>query len=204
MSKRIELKGRKVLLLPTNKDDLWNEPWDIILKNDEERKMGWISFAGEKANGLIPISIELEKNFRNQGYGTEALKLMTEFAFDHSGVYEIEAESDSENDSYIFALEKAGYVMRSKRKGVERYSIVKPKSVWTGLYIFIGICAGCILGIVLSNMWVGLAAGVLIGTIIGATLDNNEAKERESMIGHKDISGRKVFRENKNKKIDEE
>lgn len=186
------LKSKRLLIKPANPDDLFDSPWDIFLKNDPERKLGWISFEGEKANGVIPISIELDDNYRNQGYGTEAIKLMTDFAFLFKPIYEIQTDTVPENDAYIYALEKAGYVIRSANKKNEHYSIVKPKPVWTGLYIFIGVIAGCMLGIVFENMWLGMAAGVMLGIIIGALLDIGENKERTETLGHKEEKRRQL------------
>lgn len=184
-------KTHKLVIKPTDESNIWEAPWEIYLREDDPRKIGWISFAGDKANGTIPITIELEKYYKNMGYGTEALKVMTEFAFNFSDIYEIQTDSSTENDAYIHALEKAGFIYRYGNKESEHYSKVKEKTAWTGLYIVIGIIAGYLIGFVLSNLWVGLIGGVLVGIVLGSALDNTARQAREKVRGHKEISGRK-------------
>ena len=185
MSKKYILKGTHVTIEPSDETKLWDEPWIIRCKTGEHEKYGWVSFAGEKEKGTVPISIELEKLYRNRGIGTEVLLLMTQWAFCHRHVYEIITESSTENDSYIHALEKAGYVYRAGDRHNETYSIIKQKNSWTGLYVLIGIVAGFIMGFLFSNLWVGMTLAILISVIMGASMEIKEKKERESVVGKK-------------------
>ncbi|MBO7599670.1 MAG: GNAT family N-acetyltransferase [Lachnospiraceae bacterium] len=180
-------KSSKLLIEPTDETDLWEKDWEIKLKRDTPETIGTISFAGEKNMGMVPIKIELQKEFRNRGFGTEALKMMTDWAFYHRNIYEVSAVTGFENDPYIHALEKAGFVYRSRDKASETevYTITKQPSNWTGLYIAIGVVIGLILGLVFSNLWLGMAAGVVICSLTGLSMDVKERKEREDVTGMK-------------------
>ena len=114
---------------------------------------------------------------------------MTDWAFSYKNIYEIKTTSDPENDSFINALEKSGYVIRTYSKTEETYSIKKPKTAWSGLYIIIGIIIGLLLGIVFGNLWFGFVSGLLICQLLGASMDIKAKKEKR-------LSERK----NKNKK----
>lgn len=178
------IKGSKVFIQPSVEDNPWEEPWNIYINDDEKRLIGQVSFAGEKAAGCVPISIAIpDIHDRNRGFGTEALRLMTEWAFYHRNVFEIKTESLHENSGYIMALQKAGFVFRGGTREVEQYSIVKQKTSWTGIYVFIGIIAGLIMGFVFGNAWAGLGIGLFIALVLGTSMDFKEKKYRESIIG---------------------
>ena len=180
------LKGNKVFIKPSNEDNLWEEPWDIYVADGEKEKVGQVSFAGEKARGTVPITIVIpDIHYRNRGFGTEALRLMTEWAFYHKNVFEIETTAEHENSAYIMALQKAGFVYRGGTRYIENYSITKQQTSWTGIYLIIGIVAGLIMGFVLNNGYAGLGIGVFIAVIIGGSMDLKEKRYRESVVGTK-------------------
>ena len=52
----------------------------------------------------------------------------------------------------------------------------KQKTSWTGFYIFIGMVAGFIIGLTISNLWMGTIGGVLIGAVMGYLMDKKEEK----------------------------
>ena len=149
-----------------------------------------MSFAGEKALGTVPIRIELIQKYRDRGIGTEVIRMMVDWAFLHKNVYEVTAVTEHENDRCINALQKAGFVFRDKVGKEETYSIKKPKSNWTGLYIIIGFITGLILGIVLENSWLGMAMGIVAGVVAGAILDSGIRKDREKVTGKKQEKGK--------------
>ena len=109
--------------------------------------------------------------------------MMVDWAFRFQNIYEVSAETDRENDKCVKALKKAGFVYREGEGRMEKYSITKPKTAWTGLYLFIGIALGLVLGIVFSHVITGLIAGVVIGVSFGASLDLAAKKEREKVTG---------------------
>ena len=183
-------KSGDLMVRPVDESDVWNCKWDVfLLKDSDQERIGWVSFEGPKERGTIPISIEIEPHFRRQGHGTAVLKMMHEWAFFHKDIFEITTQVSNENTELIHALERAGFIYRdglSIENGVlETYSITKQKSSWTGLYIVIGIIAGMILGLVLDNMWVGLAISVFFALAFGIGMDLSERKWREKITGKK-------------------
>ncbi|MBP5223117.1 MAG: GNAT family N-acetyltransferase [Lachnospiraceae bacterium] len=186
MAKSVYLqKSDKITIQPTDEQHLWDSDWVIALR-DDGTAIGTISFEGEKALGTVPLNIVLEERYRNRGFGTEAIRMMVDWAFLHKNVYEVTAVSEHENDKFVHALEKAGFVFRDGDRHIENYSIKKQKTAWTGLYLGIGIVLGLILGFVLNNFYAGMVVGVAVSTLIGAALDISAAKDREKVTGRKE------------------
>lgn len=180
-----EISSTNLIIYPNNPDSPYDEKWTIKLKK-EDTEIGWVSFEGEKAAGTIPISIELENLYRNQGFGTEALRIITDWAFLHKNIYEVTTSTDHENDSYIFALEKAGYIYRRVEDGKEIYSIQKPKSSWLGLYICIGIVIGLIFAVIFPNPFAAFIIGLVPCILAGTKMDLDSKHDKEKVLGHKD------------------
>ncbi len=178
------MKAQRFVIQLTDENDPWNAEWEIRSTYDDEL-IGSASFVGEKARGTVPLQLTLKDQYRNKGYGTEIFRMMVNWAFSHSNVYEVSAVCDKENDSCIFALEKAGFVFRSKEGTEEYYSITKSRTSWMGLYIIIGFNVGLVLAIVLNSTWTGLGIGMLICIAIGATMDQKANKKRENITGRK-------------------
>ena len=185
MSKNFQLKAKDFVIELPQGADPWNDDWNILSTYDGEH-MGQVNFAGEKALGTVPVSLELTEKYQNKGYGTEIFRMMVSWAFSHSSVYEVKAVCDHDNDKAVFSLEKAGFVYRSKEMGVETYSVVKPKTSWLGLYLIIGFNIGLVLAIVINTSpWVGFIVGMFIGIAIGTIMDQKEKKKRERITGRK-------------------
>lgn len=199
------LKSDKITIEPVNEDDLWEGDWEIRLKDSTRAKIGTVSYAGEKEAGAIPIRIEIAEKYRNQGYGTEALKMMVDWAFLHRNIYEVTAVAEHENSAFIYSLEKAGFVFRDGTRSTEYYSITKEKSSWMGLYLMIGIVVGLIIGVVLVSPYVGMGIGLLISLGCGAAMDNRAKKEREAVVGQRTLGDPKSWgnREEFYKKMEE-
>lgn len=183
---KIARKTQRLLIRPQNEGKPWNKAWDILLRKDEETKIGTVSFEGKKEYGTVPIYMELEEAYRNQGYGTEALKEMVRWAFGFAKVYEIEAVTPHANDKCVHALKKAGFIRRGEESAIETYSIKKPKTEWTGLYVLLGIPIGLTLSIVIGSPAFGFLLGMFGSTLIGVILDSNAAKERDAVTAGKE------------------
>ena len=186
MEKKHILKSSKIVIEPSDGQDLWNADWVISLAKGEKNRIGRASFAGEKELGTVPLQVELLEEYRNQGYGTQAIRMMVDWAFRYPNVYEVKTEADHENDKAVKALGKAGFVYRGENRHMEQYSITKNKSAWTGLYVMIGIFLGILLGIVLSSPKLGLGIGLVVSIATGMVLDNGEKRRREQVTGKKD------------------
>ena len=177
------LKSDIITITPSNVEDLWEADWIIAFRKGEKEQIGTASFAGEKFLGAVPLKVELAQKYRNRGLGTEVIKMMVKWAFLHKNVFEVMSRVEHENDKGVNALHKAGFVYRGNEGDVETYSIVKEKTVWTGIYVFVGIVVGMILGIVFNNVWLGFAIGVVSCLCMGGIMDSNALKYRESVTG---------------------
>lgn len=177
------LKSETVTITPSNMEDLWESDWIIAFRKGDKEQIGTASFAGEKLSGTVPLNVELLPKYRNRGLGTESIRMMVNWAFQYSNIYEVVSKVEHDNDKGVNALRKAGFIFRSNEDKVETHSITKAKTAWTGAYIFLGIIAGLILGIVLNSVWLGFAIGVTVCLCIGAIMDTNALKYRESVTG---------------------
>lgn len=190
------IKTTNLTISPTNDEKKWDEPWNIKLVA-EDKVIGTISFAGEKSLGTIPVWIHIDDAYQDKGYGTEALKQVVKFIFRIKSVFEITAIIDRENEKCAKVLKKASFVLREADRRTEKYSIVKQKTNWTGVYIVIGLIVGFILAAIMPYKWVGLAIGLCVCIPIGIAQDSNENKIRAQSTGTKDDKyGRKHRDEN--------
>lgn len=179
---KLVLKSPVITITPSNEQDLWNADWNITLTK-EDKKIGTASFHGEKEMGTVPLSVNVDGEYADQDYEKEALAMMVDWAFHFRNIYEVKSETDREDDFRVRALKKTGFVYRSSEGRQESYSIIKPKTAWTGAYLFIGIFLGLIFGLVFSHLLVGMIVGVAIGVAIGLSMDVAANKEREKVTG---------------------
>ena len=188
------LKSDTVTITPSNMENLWESDWIIAFRKGEKEQIGTASFAGEKLFGAVPLNVELMTKYRNRGLGTEIIRMMVNWAFLHKNVYEVVSKVEHENDKGVNALQKAGFVFRGNEGKEETYSIIKGKTVWTGVYVVVGILVGMIFGIVINSVWLGFAIGLGASLCIGAIMDNNALKYRESVTGKSEQSVRRSIK----------
>ncbi len=181
--KDIWLKSDTITITPSNAEDLWESDWIIAFRKGEKEQIGTASFAGEKLLGAVPLKVELEQEYSNRGLGTEVIKMMVNWVFLYRNIYEVTSQVEHENDRGVNALRKAGFVFRGKEGQMETYSIIKEKTVWTGVYVVVGVVVGMVLGVVLNNVWLGFALGMVACLCMGAIMDSNALKYRESVTG---------------------
>ncbi len=177
---RFPLVTDHLLLQPAEAGTLWNTEWSVRKRDGEQEQIGSLFPESGKISGEIGIRLELAPEYRDQGYGTEVFYAMAKFVFCFRDLREISAVCAHENDRCLRALNKAGYVFREHRDGMDCYSMKRPRTAWTGIYVTVGVFAGFILGIVLSNPVVGFVTGVLAGVIIGILLDGREKRRNAS------------------------
>lgn len=169
-----------------SRDYFFHTIWRIDFYDKETKKetlIGFLNFDGPAFMGLVNLYIFIYPEYKNKGYGTNAIKMITEWAFNQKDVYEIQGKFHQENDGAIHAFTKAGYVYREVEHHIERYSITKGPEIWGGVYFVIGIWVGLILGVVLNSLWVGLIMGIVIGALFGVILEQKEVKHREEITG---------------------
>jgi len=61
--------------------------------------------------GTFEIGISLREHARGQGYGREALALLTNWLFEHAGAAALEAETDAANTAMRTVFQRAGWTL---------------------------------------------------------------------------------------------
>ena len=86
--------------------------------------IGELCFKGLDSNGIAEIGYGISEKYQNNGYATEAVKGVLEWALNNPNVTAIEAETDSENVASKRVLEKCGFILNGKiGEGGPRYTI---------------------------------------------------------------------------------
>ena len=104
----------------------WFTNWEFVLK-EKNRIIGGGAFYGSpsKENNFCPeIAYIIQEEFRNCGYGTEAVKAMTIWAFEN-GAKEVIALIEDFNISSQKLIKKCGFLRDKIEDGVITYKIRK-------------------------------------------------------------------------------
>lgn len=175
------LKTPNLFIIPTEEKMRWTTEYEIYRREKKQRKelIGKMSFCGEPIHGRIEVKFEIDPEYKNRGYATEALKELTDWAFMQKGVYEIEAYAEHENDAALAVLTKAKYIYRTIDNNIEKYSIIRPKTAWLGLYVCIGFFIGPAIGIVIQNPLLGTVIGMVACILAGMVMDSKDRSERK-------------------------
>lgn len=100
----------------------WYAIWMIELNDGTH--IGELCFKGLDSNGIAEIGYGISEKYLNNGYATEAVKAVLEWAFNNPNITAIEAETDSENVASKRVLEKCGFILNGKiGKEGPRYTI---------------------------------------------------------------------------------
>ncbi len=105
--------------------------WYLVLTDDDKRVLiGSGGFTGAPFNGEVMIGYSILEQYQRQGYGSEAVNGLVNWAFAHQSVTRIVAETLMENKASICLLEKCGfeYSRRGFEKGTIRYLL--PREKW--------------------------------------------------------------------------
>ncbi|MBO4866768.1 MAG: GNAT family N-acetyltransferase [Ruminococcus sp.] len=87
----------------------WYAIWMIELKDGTH--IGELCFKGLSADGIAEIGYGISEEYQNNGYATEAVRAVLDWAFAHTEVNAIEAETDPDNTASKRVLEKCGFVL---------------------------------------------------------------------------------------------
>ncbi|MCR4643814.1 MAG: GNAT family N-acetyltransferase [Oscillospiraceae bacterium] len=87
----------------------WYAIWMIELKAGTH--IGELCFKGLSADGIAEIGYGISEAYQNNGYATEAVKAVLDWAFAHPEVAAVEAETDPENAASKRVLEKCGFAL---------------------------------------------------------------------------------------------
>ena len=102
----------------------WYAIWMIELKDGTH--IGELCFKGLDSNGVVEIGYGIVEKYQEHGYATEAVKAISNWAFQEPKVSAIEAEIDDKNIASKKVLEKCGFIFSGKR-GAEgpRYKLTR-------------------------------------------------------------------------------
>ena len=90
----------------------WYAIWMIELKDGTH--IGELCFKGLDSDGIAEIGYGISEKYQNNGYATEAVKAVLEWALNHPNVTAVEAETDAENAASKRVLEKCGFIMNGE------------------------------------------------------------------------------------------
>ena len=85
----------------------WYAMWMIEKKDGTH--IGNLCFKGLGENGVVEIGYGIQKEYQGQGYATEAVKALCDWAFHQPKVRALEAEADAENVASQRVLERCGF-----------------------------------------------------------------------------------------------
>ena len=88
---------------------MWYAVWFMELKDKPGTIVGDFCFKGLGEDGTVEIGYGLRAGFCGNGYMTEAVKTVAEWALKQEGVKRVEAETAEENEASKRVLEKAGF-----------------------------------------------------------------------------------------------
>ena len=180
-----ELRSAYGEMLSGGKSDpenrVWYAPWSMMLKDTQEY-VGDLGFKGPVKNHAVEIGYGVLPEYEGQGYTTEAVQAMTQWAFQQKDVVFLEAETDPENKASQRVLEKCGFAPDGTT-GEEgpRFVLESPLSSQVSIYMLFGIAIGMSVGQLCGQMVWGLAPGISLGMLAGVLLDNAAKKKREEL-----------------------
>lgn len=160
---------------------LWNTPWKMISKQTGQM-MGDLCFKGAPRKGTVEIGYGLEKEYEGQGYMTEAVGAMLDWAFAQKDVYAVEAETAPDNGASQRILEKHKFTPAGQGAEGPRFRREKPETSWMSVYMCLGLSIGLSLGSANDNMAVGMSLGMGVGVCIGMLMDSQEKKHRQAVL----------------------
>ena len=88
----------------------WYAVWNMELKNMPHTIVGDLCFKGITDDGMVEIGYGLKEGYCGNGYMTEAVRAITEWALSQSKVSRVEAETDPDNQRSKNVLAKAGFI----------------------------------------------------------------------------------------------
>jgi hypothetical protein len=162
---------------------LWHTGWRVSLRKGGEA-VGLLNFHGVPVNMAVELGYDILAAHRGNGYGEEAVRAVSNWAFGCEGVYFISALADETNAASNHILEKLKfYRVESPTSGFHAWELERPASAWISIYLCIGLALGLALGSsFFGNQLTGMTIGLVAGLALGATLDAQDraARKREN------------------------
>lgn len=150
------------------KQRIWYSLWNIFSK-EEGQKIGEIGFHGKPSEkGEVEISIFIQEKYRRQGYGLEAMNLLSSWALSQDKINYIQAKLKKDNTDYQKLLAKAGFFLVSELDEQQLWEKEKQQNYKRTLFVCTGIAIGFILGeVLLPNCVLGIGIGAFLGYLFG-------------------------------------
>ena len=90
-------------------DYVWHALWFMKLKNSKNEIVGNLSFKGIDKNRVVEIGYGTNAGYENNGYMTEAVSAVVDWASKQKDVTRIEAEVEKDNIASIRVLQKCNF-----------------------------------------------------------------------------------------------
>ncbi len=159
---------------------VWYAPWNMTLKDSQE-SVGNICFKGPVKNHAVEIGYGVQPEQERNGYTTEALQAMTQWAFSQKNVVFTEAETAPDNKASQRVLEKCGFVPDGMGEEGPRFMLERPLTNWSTIYMLFGMSIGMAIGHFQDQMLWGMAIGISLGVLVGTLLNHSAKKNREAL-----------------------
>lgn len=161
------------------KERLFYTAWEI--REKKGGPVGDAGFKGAPACGEVEIGYGIDPAFRSQGYATEAVRALVDWAFGQEGVYYVMAEREKDNLASARVLEKLAFRPAGEGQEGPRFELEKPVTAWTAVYLPLGVGVGLCFGTAMDNLALGLCIGAAIGLGLGACLGAADKKARDAV-----------------------
>lgn len=162
------------------KNRIWYAPWKMTLR-DSQKSVGDLCFKGPVKNHSVEIGYGIQSDYEGNGYTTEALRAMTQWAFSQKDVVFVEAETVPDNRASQRVLEKCGFVPDGMGEEGPRFVLESPLTNWSTIYMLFGMSIGMAIGHFQDQMVFGMAIGMSLGVLIGMLQNISEKKSREAL-----------------------
>lgn len=160
---------------------IWYAPWKMCLKK-EGTYIGDLGFKGPEKKNAVEIGYGILKEYEGNGYTTEAVKALTEWAFGvNQEIYFIEAETALDNMASKRILEKLEFVADGEGEEGPRFVKERAEVAWMPIYMCFGLSIGMSIGMAMDKMSIGMCLGMGIGLCLGAAMDASFRRKREEI-----------------------
>ena len=88
-------------------DERWG--FSLVVRQEDSRVVGEIGFVGPPMDSAVMIGYAIVPSARRQGYATEAIVALTDWALAQPEVGEVRAQTLPDNEASIRALLRAGF-----------------------------------------------------------------------------------------------
>lgn len=102
------------LALENPESRIWFRLWDIVLEKNNHRIGGALFKGGPNQNGEVEIGYGIDDEFQRQGYASEAIGSIVQWAAKQEGVQAVIAETERENIASYKVMEHIGMIHTSE------------------------------------------------------------------------------------------